>query len=344
MNRAQTIKFWKEIGNTTFVTEPVSKFSKIKGYPSKRTLARYVQANTAFEGINNINDDQAFDEITTKIGWNVKFLKKLYVWWAFEFKKTSQSISELPNQTFYISSSTEIQHHWDNLESFGKKFRDNILFPDFIKASKLNLNIDGITQDHLANKNPLEILYWGTDFSTITNNPLFPYLKKHLVWNACWDKLNELAMKYFIFLNAAIKARKAIYGIFDNAFPTQIPSSTKEILSDSILTDIDQQASGTSGIDFNYNITQEKVGWSLQLGAWHINTCGERLILELIIETHKALHQTLFYIDEIRALINVDKELKLKEIEFRQSLLPDDLLRKFIRNSHCELCSWTLVW
>ncbi|AGG06989.1 MULTISPECIES: hypothetical protein [Dehalococcoides] len=146
-------------------------------------------------------------------------------------------------------------------------------------------------------------------------------------------------MKYFIFLNAAIKARKAIYGIFDNAFPTQIPSSTKEILSDSILTDIDQQASGTSGIDFNYNITQEKVGWSLQLGAWHINTCGERLILELIIETHKALHQTLFYIDEIRALINVDKELKLKEIEFRQSLLPDDLLRKFIRNSHCELCS-----
>ncbi|RAL70118.1 hypothetical protein C1G86_1443 [Dehalococcoides mccartyi] len=51
------------------------------------------------------------------------------------------------------------------------------------------------------------------------------------------------------------------------------------------------------------------------------------------------MHQTLFYIDEIRALINVDKELKLKEIEFRQSLLPDDLLRKFIRNSHCELCS-----
>nr|BEL01482.1 hypothetical protein DMOBY_13350 [Dehalococcoides mccartyi] len=338
MNRAEAINFWREIRNTTFISEAISKFHRYHKYSSERTLERYVQANTAFEKNENIND-QALKQIASAIGWKVEFLKKVYEWWVSEFRKPVQNISESSSQTNVITTSSEIERHLDNLESLGKELRDSMVFPDFITASKSNLCIEDPTQDHPANNNPQEIFGCNTGVSTIVNDPLFPYLKKHLGGNACWGKLDELAMKYSEFIKSAMKARKAIYEIFDKAFPDQITPSTKEILVDSIISDISQWVSGISGIDFDYNITQEKDGWSLQLGAWRIMTCGKRQIPEQIIELHKNLLQTLPKKHEVMTLINTEKELKLAVIEFRHSLLPDDLLRKYIRSGHCELCS-----
>lgn len=91
MNRAEAINFWREIRNTTFISEAISKFHRYHKDSSKRTLERYVQANTAFEKNENIND-QAFKEISLTIGWSITFLKKVYGWWASEFKKPNQSI------------------------------------------------------------------------------------------------------------------------------------------------------------------------------------------------------------------------------------------------------------
>ncbi|MBA2084212.1 hypothetical protein DMTZ50_0013 [Dehalococcoides mccartyi] len=338
MNRAKAIKFWREIRNTTFISEAISKFHRYHKDSSERTLERYVQANTAFEKNENIND-QALKQIASAIGWKVPFLKKVYEWWASEFRKPVQNISESSNYTPEILPPTEIQRHWDNLESLGKEFRDSIVFPDITTALKLNLYTADLTRNRPVKNDPMEVFSYDTGVSTIVNDPLFPYLKKHLGGNACWGKLDELAIKYSEFIKSAMKARKAIYEIFDKAFPDQIMPSTKEILVDSIISDISQRVSGISGIDFDYNITQEKDGWSLQLGAWRIMTCGKRQIPEQIIELHKNLHQTLPKKHEVMTLINAEKELKLAVIEFRHSLLPDDLLRKYIRSGHCELCS-----
>ena len=338
MNRAEAIKFWREIRNTTFISEAISKFHRYHKDSSERTLERYVQANTAFEKNENIND-QTFKEISLTIGWSITFLKKVYGWWASEFKKPNQSILESSSQTNVITTSSEIERHLDNLESLGKELRDSMVFPDITTASKLNLCTADLTRNRPVKNYPMEVFSYDTGVSTIVNDPLFPYLKKHLGGNACWGKLDELAMKYSEFITSAMKARKAIYEIFDKALPDQITPSTKEILVDSIISDISQRVSGISGIDFDYNITQEKDGWSLQLGAWRIMTCGKRQIPEQIVELHKNLHQTLPKKHEVMTLINAEKELKLAVIEFRHSLLPDDLLRKYIRSGHCELCS-----
>ncbi len=79
MRKAQAVKFWKEVRESTQTEPVVAKYKNKKGYDSARTLLRYVQANSAFK------DGLSTDEVTEKTGWGRGYVEKIRVWWVEYF-------------------------------------------------------------------------------------------------------------------------------------------------------------------------------------------------------------------------------------------------------------------
>jgi len=83
MKKAQAIKFWKRLDESTSEKVVISAFAHDTGYPSGHTLRRYVQVHTSFK------QGQASAEIAKKTGWSIDFVEKIKKWWESVF--TDQS-------------------------------------------------------------------------------------------------------------------------------------------------------------------------------------------------------------------------------------------------------------
>ena len=79
MKRDQAVRFWRELRDST-ETEPIlRKYTNKPGYAGRRTLQRYVQADSAFR-------EAATDQETTrKTGWSICYVAKIRAWWKDEF-------------------------------------------------------------------------------------------------------------------------------------------------------------------------------------------------------------------------------------------------------------------
>ncbi|MFC1955038.1 hypothetical protein ACFLWZ_00615 [Chloroflexota bacterium] len=81
MKKAQVLKFWTAIGESTNNKEVVSAFANKHGYSSQRTLIRFAQALDGFkQGLTS-------DEISKKSGWGLSFVNKIREWWGVDFVK-----------------------------------------------------------------------------------------------------------------------------------------------------------------------------------------------------------------------------------------------------------------
>ena len=82
MKRAQALKFWKTIHETTNKGDVISQFENKKGYGGKRTLLRWIQADDGFKvGID-------YDELSRKTGWKLPYIKKIREWWVSAFPES----------------------------------------------------------------------------------------------------------------------------------------------------------------------------------------------------------------------------------------------------------------
>jgi hypothetical protein len=79
MKKAQAIKLWKELSNSTSAKEVISAFANKRGYGGKRTLVRYSQAAAGFkEGL-------PCNVIADKTEWSVDYIDKIHPWWKEAF-------------------------------------------------------------------------------------------------------------------------------------------------------------------------------------------------------------------------------------------------------------------
>lgn len=78
MKKAQAVKFWKAVQESTEVQEVISAFANKKGYGGARTLERYVQAAAGFR-------DGASDEtVAARTGWSPRYVCRIRDWWDDE--------------------------------------------------------------------------------------------------------------------------------------------------------------------------------------------------------------------------------------------------------------------
>ncbi|MFC2041932.1 hypothetical protein ACFLTV_00300 [Chloroflexota bacterium] len=89
MKKAQVVKFWKAIEDSTDQQEIISSFMKKPGYDGKRTLERYVQA------LNGFKQGLSLEVVAKKTGWLENFVGKIKVWWDMELSVASP----VPTQT-----------------------------------------------------------------------------------------------------------------------------------------------------------------------------------------------------------------------------------------------------
>lgn len=79
MKKAQFLKFWKAIADSTNGKETISTFESRKGYGGRRTLERCSQAASGFkEGLSS-------DIIAGKTGWSARYINKIRGWWEESF-------------------------------------------------------------------------------------------------------------------------------------------------------------------------------------------------------------------------------------------------------------------
>ncbi len=99
MKKAQAIKFWGNLEDSTEIKEIISAFENKKGYAGKRTLERYVQA------YNGFTREQTVEEVSKKTGWKVEYVRKIYGWWYSDFGSFMPR-SQFENETKRSDSDT----------------------------------------------------------------------------------------------------------------------------------------------------------------------------------------------------------------------------------------------
>jgi len=123
MNREQAIKLWKEVRNTTFKMEIITRLKNKPGYGGKRTLERYIQAQEGFE--------QGLEPslISMKTGWSPKTVKKLYRWWQEEFviepaicsaSPEGRTVSELESWGVPRGKAANLFNTWEKYHECGE--------------------------------------------------------------------------------------------------------------------------------------------------------------------------------------------------------------------------------
>ncbi|MFC1937216.1 hypothetical protein ACFLWY_01500 [Chloroflexota bacterium] len=88
MKKAQVLKFWTALGESTNNKERISAFSNKHGYGGQRTLVRFVQAYDGFrQGLTS-------EEIAKKSGWSLSLVNKIREWWETDFVKIESPKSD----------------------------------------------------------------------------------------------------------------------------------------------------------------------------------------------------------------------------------------------------------
>ncbi|MBI2858116.1 MAG: hypothetical protein HYX90_03460 [Chloroflexi bacterium] len=83
MKKAQVIKLWRALRDSTNSKETVSQLANKSGYGGKRTLERYAQANLGFSKASSSG------VVANKAGWKLPYVNKIREWWEGEFKTTA---------------------------------------------------------------------------------------------------------------------------------------------------------------------------------------------------------------------------------------------------------------
>jgi hypothetical protein len=92
MKKAQALKFWKSVEESTETRKVISSYENKKGYAGKRTLQRFIQAHNGFRRALSAR------EISGKTGWSILYVEKIYSWWLSCFKPTPEVIeTEISN-------------------------------------------------------------------------------------------------------------------------------------------------------------------------------------------------------------------------------------------------------
>ncbi|MFC1947966.1 hypothetical protein ACFLXY_08625 [Chloroflexota bacterium] len=124
MKKAQVVKFWNAVYESTSVKEAIASLENKKGYPKPRTLYRYYQAYREFQkGVKP-------EDLVIKIGFCLKTLQQLNSWWVKEFSLKTIIENNIPVETEKVaepsnesSNEKECQCSPDNitLEQLKKK-------------------------------------------------------------------------------------------------------------------------------------------------------------------------------------------------------------------------------
>lgn len=75
MKKAQAIRFWTALRETTEVEEVLSRFVNREGYGSRRTLERYAHAAKGF------GEGSPIEELSRGTNWSIVYLRKIQTWW-----------------------------------------------------------------------------------------------------------------------------------------------------------------------------------------------------------------------------------------------------------------------
>ena len=112
MKKAQAIRFWKELQESTDVEGVIRSFHNKTGYGSQRTLERYVQAGIGFsEGVES-------EELTKRTGWSPRYLGEIHPWWAETRSSTTRQAVAIPLPKHQENIIFELQRrHHDDLSS-----------------------------------------------------------------------------------------------------------------------------------------------------------------------------------------------------------------------------------
>lgn len=88
MKKAQVIKFWKALENSTNSQQVISALANKEGYDSKRTLGRYKRAYDGFK------QNLSLDAISKKTGWKTEFIGTIMQWFGDEFHPETPATEE----------------------------------------------------------------------------------------------------------------------------------------------------------------------------------------------------------------------------------------------------------
>jgi len=93
MKKAQVLKFWKKVNDSTYAQDVISELANKLGYAGKRTLQRFVQAQQGFRL------GQTLEEISKKTGWSIAYVDKIKGWWTEEFSLDILRTEIVPEST-----------------------------------------------------------------------------------------------------------------------------------------------------------------------------------------------------------------------------------------------------
>jgi hypothetical protein len=249
------------------------------------------------------------------------------------------------------SDDRELGPHERSLLYFGQRLRDRLNLPDPGHAGSslsgrggkgamwcgVSTWIDGPSPRD-AEEEQVE-RDWGYGETDARQHPLFRLLEQHAEGRSCWDLLAKVDEAADAYSKACRAAYRAVLKKVSSGLP-QIACHDAESLAMSLLVDGWHRARGSPGINFDYRPrkTVEGGGWFLQLGAWGIGNEGSPQALEPVSDLHSSLSTGIPEWKLVSALVKAEVAAENAIVAFRQSLNPDDRLRKLIRVGHCELC------
>jgi hypothetical protein len=104
MRKAQVLKFWKELRDSSQAGGVLKKFANKPGFDSRRNLERYAQAQ---KGFSKSESDQ---DIAKTTGWKSLQITKIRSWWLEAFPITNSGVPPPPGPP-----NLEIQVHREKL-------------------------------------------------------------------------------------------------------------------------------------------------------------------------------------------------------------------------------------
>ena len=180
---------------------------------------------------------------------------------------------------------------------------------------------------------------WGYGNMDARQQLLFPYFEKHLKNHSCWDllaKIEQARVPYWTSSNAIFDAiRKRVEEKLAAEAESDIDNLTMILLIDGFY-----KSTGSPGMNFDYtpDRTVDGKGWGLQLGSWRVGNKEAPEALKPIAAAHSSLGKKIYQWDSAKELAKTYRVLEEAMGNFQHSLSPDDLLRKFIIDGHCDLC------
>lgn len=164
MKKAQAIRLWIELEASTEAEEIIRKYQNKKGYASRRTLQRYVQAAKGFREVLPL------DELAKRAGWSATYLEKIRPWWE-EARRERRQHGVKP---------TETDPHQEALRDMAKHL---LHWVEDSSTSGPPTDIEPIVVPYEGRKQP--ILY------RVESNPAYEALAEHLGGLELWKDFHS---------------------------------------------------------------------------------------------------------------------------------------------------------